>query len=172
MWGTGLLVFVSSRDGGVLRDETKEGCEKDFNIRQKSWNTRVCFPFPNVDLGITVVSVLQNTCGVNIGEGAGHIWVRTEARRVDVRNFRQNSGQMVSVSTICDEYCRSLQGGVHRPYDVTAAKLASTVLKQWNGSHNGVPTYPVEVELLLLLHRCWPRKVKTFYNGFSTTVYD
>ena len=56
--------------------------------------------------------------------------MRTEARRVDVRNFRQNSGQMVSVSTICDEYCRSLQGGVHRPYDVRAAILASTVLKQ------------------------------------------
>ena len=106
MWGTGLLVFVSSRDG-VLRDETKEGCEKDFNTRQKSWNTRVSFPFPSVDLGIIVVSVLQNNCGVNIGEGEGHIWVRTKARRVNVRNVPQNSRQMVSVSTICDEYYRS-----------------------------------------------------------------
>ena len=35
----------------------------DYNPRQKSWNSCVRFPFPNVDLGITVVSVLQNMRG-------------------------------------------------------------------------------------------------------------
>ena len=171
MWGTGLLIFVSSRDG-VLRDETNEGCEKDFNTRQKSWNNRVCFPFPSVDLGITVVSVLQNTCGVNIGEGAGHIWVRTEARRVDVRNFRQNSGQMVSVSTIFDEYCRSLQGGVHRPYDVTAAILASTVLKQWNGSHNGHILWKLNFSFFCIGadHKKWKRSIMAFQPQYMTSL--
>ena len=34
------------------------------------------FPFPSVDLGITVVSVLQNTRSSTLdGEGEGHIWV-------------------------------------------------------------------------------------------------
>ena len=43
------------------------------------------FPFPNVDLGITVVSVLQNTRNpLNIGDGEGHIWVRTKVWRVNV----------------------------------------------------------------------------------------
>ena len=41
------------------------------SIFVKNPETLVCVP--NVDLGITVVSVLQNTCGVNIGEGEGHI---------------------------------------------------------------------------------------------------
>ena len=42
---------------------------------------------------------------LNIGEGEGHIWVRTEVWRVNVTNCRENSRETVSVSTICDEYC-------------------------------------------------------------------
>ena len=38
------------------------------NTRHRSWNTCVIFPFPNVDLGITVVSVLQNTRGSTLGK--------------------------------------------------------------------------------------------------------
>ena len=34
------------------------GFHQIYNPRQKSWNTCVRFPFPNVDLGITAVSVL------------------------------------------------------------------------------------------------------------------
>ena len=42
-----------------------------YNTRHKSWNTCVLFPFPNVDLGITVVSVLQNTRGSTLGKERG-----------------------------------------------------------------------------------------------------
>ena len=38
---------------------------------------------------------------LNIGEGEGH--KRTKVQRVNVRNFRENSTQTVSVSTICDD---------------------------------------------------------------------
>ena len=64
------------------------------------------FPFPNVDLGITVVSVLQNTRNpLNIGDGEGHIWVRTKVWRENVRNFQQNSREMVTVTqAVCVIY--------------------------------------------------------------------
>ena len=39
-----------------------------YNPCHKSWNTCVIFPFPNVDLGITVVSVLQNMHGLTLGK--------------------------------------------------------------------------------------------------------
>ena len=41
-----------------------------------------------------------------IGEGEGYIWERTKVWRLNLRNFRENSRKTVSVSTICDEYCR------------------------------------------------------------------
>ena len=47
-------------------------CDEYCNTRQKSWNTCVCFPFPNVDLDITVVSVLQNTRGSTLGREKAH----------------------------------------------------------------------------------------------------
>ena len=40
------------------------------NPRQKSWNTCVRFPFPRVDLGISMAPVLQNTRWEGGGEGA------------------------------------------------------------------------------------------------------
>ena len=43
-----------------------------YNPCQKSWNTCVCFPLHNVDLGMTVVSVLQNTCGSTLGRERAH----------------------------------------------------------------------------------------------------
>ena len=46
-------------------------CDRIYNTRHKSWNTCVIFPFPNVDLGITVVSVLQNTRGSALGKEWG-----------------------------------------------------------------------------------------------------
>ena len=42
-----------------------------YNTRHKSWNTCVIFPFPSVDLGITVISVLQNTHGLTLGKERG-----------------------------------------------------------------------------------------------------
>ena len=43
-----------------------------YNPRQKSWHTCVRFPFPNVDLSITVVSLLQNRCGSTVGRVRAH----------------------------------------------------------------------------------------------------
>ena len=55
------------------------------NTRQKCWNTRVRFPFSNVDLGITItVSVFQNTRGSTWGRRGAH-WVRTKVPRVNVK---------------------------------------------------------------------------------------
>ena len=79
-----------------------------YNTRHKSWNTCVRFPFPNVNLGITVVSVLQKYAWLNVGEGDGHLWVRTNVWRVNVRNLWENSRETVSVSTVCDEHCRNI----------------------------------------------------------------
>ena len=42
-----------------------------YNTRQKSWNTCVYFLFPIVDLGTTVISVLQNTRGSTLGKERG-----------------------------------------------------------------------------------------------------
>ena len=42
-----------------------------YNTCHQSWNTCVHFPFPNVNLGITVVSVLQNTRGSTLGKEMG-----------------------------------------------------------------------------------------------------
>ena len=49
----------------------KTSCDRIYNARHKSWNNCVIFPFPNVDLGITVVSVLQNTRGSTLGKERG-----------------------------------------------------------------------------------------------------
>ena len=49
----------------------------------------VIFRFPNVDLGIGIISVLQKYAWLNIGEGEGHIWVRTKVWRVNVRNLEK-----------------------------------------------------------------------------------
>ena len=72
-----------------------------YNTRHKSWNTCVIFLFPNVDLGITVVSVLQLVLV------AKH-WGRKEAHLSENKGGKsENSRKTASVSTICDEYCRS-----------------------------------------------------------------
>ena len=51
--------------------EPNAGAGLSYNPRHKSWNTCVRFPIPNTDLGITAVSVLQNTRFLNIEEGEG-----------------------------------------------------------------------------------------------------
>ena len=65
-----------------------------YNPRKKSWNTCVCFPFPKVDLGITVVSVLQNTCGSTLGTERAHYSgnksVRSKSQEFS-RKFKRNS---------------------------------------------------------------------------------
>ena len=61
--------------------------------------------FPSVDLGITVVSVLQNTRGATLGRERAHYSENKSVRSKNLKNFPENSRETVSVSTICDEYC-------------------------------------------------------------------
>ena len=44
-----------------------------YNTHQKSWNTGVRFRFCGVDLGITAISVLQNTCGSTLGRRGAYL---------------------------------------------------------------------------------------------------
>ena len=62
------------------------------------------FPFPNVDLGITAVSVLQNTRGSTLARERAHY---SENKSVSSKSqeFSKNSREVVSVSTIFDEDC-------------------------------------------------------------------
>ena len=61
--------------------------------------------FPSVNLGITVVSVLQNTRGSTLGRERAHYSENKSVRSKNLKNFPENSRETVSVSTICDEYC-------------------------------------------------------------------
>ena len=55
----------------------EENLMSTYNTRHKSWNTCVIFLFPNVDLGITVVSLVQNTRGSTLGKERGKFkWER------------------------------------------------------------------------------------------------
>ena len=64
------------------------------------------FPFPNVDLSITVGSVLQTTHGSTLGRVRAH-YSALENTSVWSKSL-ENSRDAVSVSTICDEYCSNL----------------------------------------------------------------
>ena len=77
-----------------------------YSTRHKSWNTWLCdFPLPNVDLGLqssqcSKIRVAQHwgRIGAHLSENKG---VKSECKKL-----WENSRQMASVSTICDEYCR------------------------------------------------------------------
>ena len=60
--------------------------------------------FPSVNLGITVVSVLQNTRGSILGRERAHYSENKSVRSKNLKTF-QKFQVKVSVSTICDEYC-------------------------------------------------------------------
>ena len=83
---------------------------RSYNTRLKSWNICVRFPFSNVDLCIAVIQAESSKYAwLNTGGGEEHISefsVRTKVRGVNVRIFPENSSETVSVSTICDNYCR------------------------------------------------------------------
>ena len=74
----------------------------NYNPHQKSWHTCVCFPFPNVDLSITVVSLLQNRCGSTLGRVImrAHYSENKIVSRVNLKNFLENSREAVSQSKI------------------------------------------------------------------------
>ena len=65
------------------------------------------FPLPQCWFGYYSRLSAPKYAWLNIGEGEGYIWERTKVWwRLILRNFRENSRKTVSVSTICDEYCR------------------------------------------------------------------
>ena len=66
------------------------------------------FPFPNADLGIKVVAVLQNTSGSTLGRERTHYSENESVESKNLKNFLKNSREAVSLSTICDE-CLSLR---------------------------------------------------------------
>ena len=68
-------------------------------------SSKVLKHFPNVDLGITVASVLQNTRGSILGRERAHYSENKSVRSKNLKNFPENSRETVSVSTICDQYC-------------------------------------------------------------------
>ena len=72
-----------------------------YNPRQKSWNTCVRFPFPNVDLSITVVSVLQNMHGSTLGWGGGGGVRAHYSENTSVRSKSQEFSKKFKRSGVC-----------------------------------------------------------------------
>ena len=68
-------------------------------------SSKILKHFPNVDLGNTVVSVLQNTRGSTLGRERAHYSENKSVRSKNIKNFPENTRETVSVSMICDEYC-------------------------------------------------------------------
>ena len=64
------------------------------------------FSFSDVDLGITVVSVLQLVrVAQHWGRKGAHLSEK-KGGKSECKKFGENSRKTASVSTICDEYCR------------------------------------------------------------------
>ena len=59
-----------------------------YNPRHKSWNTGAIFPSPMLIWVFSHFSA-PKYARLNIGEGEGHIWVRTKVWRVNVRNLEK-----------------------------------------------------------------------------------
>ena len=57
----------------------------NHNTRHKSWNTCAIFPSPMLIWDCSHLSALKYAW-LNIGEGEGHIWLRTKVWRVNVTN--------------------------------------------------------------------------------------
>ena len=68
----------------------------NYNPRQKSWHTCVRFPFPKVDLSITVVSLLQNRCGSTLGRVRAHY-----SENKSVRGKSQEFSKKFKRSGVC-----------------------------------------------------------------------
>ena len=63
------------------------------------------FPLPQCRFGYYSSLSAPKYVWLNIGEGEGHIRVRTKVRRVNVQNFPKNSRKTGFVSMICEKYC-------------------------------------------------------------------
>ena len=63
-------------------------------------SSKILKHFPSVDLGITVVSVLQNTRGATLGRERAHYSENKSVRSKNVKNFPENSRETVSALTI------------------------------------------------------------------------
>ena len=74
------------------------------------------FPLPQCCFGYYSGLRASKCTWLNIGEGqGGHITVGTKVWGVNLKNFLENSREAVSVSAICDEYCRWACHGTGSP---------------------------------------------------------
>ena len=64
-------------------------CWDSYNTSHKSWNTCVIFPPPQCWFGYYSRLSAPKYAWLNIGEGEGHIWVRTGVSGVNVRNLKK-----------------------------------------------------------------------------------
>ena len=78
--------------------------DEAYNTRQKSWNTCL-FPLPQCWFGYHSGLSTSKSAWLNIGEGEGTFQVGKQCGVQLSGFFQKNSGETVSVSTICDEYC-------------------------------------------------------------------
>ena len=95
---------------------TSGSTPRHYPATNNNYNTRhtcVRFPFLNVDLGITVVSVLQNTRGSEHGGRRGAHLSEKKGMKSACKKFGENSRETASVSTISDEYCSPSQVSLH-----------------------------------------------------------
>ena len=95
---------------------TSGSTPRHYPATNNNYNTRhacVRFPFLNVDLGITVVSVLQNTRGSEHWGRRGAHLSENKGMKSECKKFGENSRETASVSTICDEYCSPSQVSLH-----------------------------------------------------------
>ena len=91
VWGVNLKNFLKNSRETL---SVSMICDGYYNPHKKSWNTCVRFPFTNVDLGITVVSVLQNTRGSTLGRERAHYSSNKSVRsksQVFSRKFKRNT---------------------------------------------------------------------------------
>ena len=84
--------FLSSH----FRPKGSQICIFIYNTRQISWNTCVYFP------QCFKIRLTQHWGGRTHISGGETVW------RINLKIFPENSRETVSVSTICDEYCRML----------------------------------------------------------------
>ena len=62
------------------------------------------FPLPNVDLGLQSSQCSKIRVAQHWGRRGAHL-IENKGVKSECKKFGENSRQMASVSTICDEYC-------------------------------------------------------------------
>ena len=116
---------------------------KFFNLRYSSQILKHLgdFPLPQCWFGYYSHLSGPKYMWLNIGEGEGHIWVRTKVRRMNAIHFRKNWRKTVSVSTICDADCKLILNFL--------SLIALNILYQFNIFYTGTKTNCTKVQIEL-----------------------